>query len=1120
MSYGEVDCPPFPTRRCTALFAYLVANRPRAVERAHLAGVLWPQVAEAAARRNLNTELWRLRQALGPAAEAVRADSSSIRFDPPGPVDVDFERILAVGPDTPIEELTRLAESSPLEFLSGHYDDWVIGLQERLRGRYLHGLERLLAIRREQGALQEAIACGRRLLAHDPLREEVHRELMRLHAAVGDRAAAIRQYRQCVEVLSHELGVPPMPDTEAAYRRVLLGPPEAESFAASPSLPEAIFVGRGKELDGLRSAWDDSARGQGRVVLVTGEAGIGKTRLIEEWMAGLGEPAIALRARCSEVDDGTPYLPVADILRSALKPPLLSRLQTLSRVWLGEIARLVPEALDLWPDLPANPPLPPEQAQERLQAVLAGTLAGLASPGRPLLLFVDDLHWADPATLDVLGRLVNGVGSRPLMLLGSYRPEAIALDPDHPLNSWLSAIGAADSRIIHLAPLSSEETAEWLWRLGGTAQPPERFAERIFLETEGHPLFVLETLRELFDSGLLSANADGAWSIPLHRHADDLSRLPLPAGVRDVIRARVSRLRAEHRDFLTLAAVIGRRFDLPLLRSASGQEEARVIDSLADLLRSRLIRQIPGGASFDFSHDKIREVIHQGLDPSHRRHLHEKVGRALENLADSRPDDPIEALAYHFARSDDLPRAVRYLRQAAERAKGLFAYRSAIVHFERARSIARHNGLLSPGERFGLTMECCRVATALGSHASLPAMLGEAAALARELPDECGSAEVELARGLNCISQGEWERARALLEQVLDVAVRAGDLRLEAGARIGLGDILTHASQTDEAVAHYARVAAIGDRLQDVQLSGQGRMGTIHALPRGEQPAIVLDVLARALEHGAWELIISMASDVVIVLLAAGRLGDAIVEGERLLGLARQHGVVSLERSLLRALSRARIDVGDFETARALALESVRACRVSGYRYGEMRAMACQALAEAGMGAVEDAVAGLQRVMDMAEAMGAWQDLSVFKYQACEAMLYAPRWEKLERAWQLAEESRRSADRLQFARARMVARSYLSEIERRRGNLDEACRLSSEVLALMEAEGHADGYEPLIWFTHYRVRRDLGDPQAGLYRRWARALLAERARAISHRDLRRSYLCRVPLHGQIRAAEA
>jgi len=299
-------------------------------------------------------------------------------------------------------------------------------------------------------------------------------------------------------------------------------------------------------------------------------------------------------------------------------------------------------------------------------------------------------------------------------------------------------------------------------------------------------------------------------------------------------------------------------------------------------------------------------------------------------------------------------------------------------------------------------------------------------------------------------------------------------------------------------------------------LAGRARLSlALVELQPAERAQVHLDVLGQALTTENWRLITTLCSELVYQLLAAGRPGDALRHGEQLLGLARSQGLLSVEAILCRALARGRHEVGDYETARSLALTSLQSCRRRGYAYGEMRAQMRLALAEARLGHLDDAVQRMEKALATCQKIGAWRDLAALQYMAASEWLWQPGPQSLARARKWAQASLAAGREMGFQRAETIALACLAEIGVRTGELGTALAASQQAVALLEIRGHAVGYEPFILFIHYRALRAHDDPGAALYLRRARDLLARRACNLPDRNLRRSYLFRVPLHRQL-----
>ena len=793
----------FDTRKATALLAHLaLADRPRSREA--LCELLWPDQDPEHARGALRRTLSAVRKAVGEQWVDTASDSVALRDGAGLAVDVRRFRELADGDATALAEAVEVFRGELLEGFyvrdSPAFDAWYVreadALQREL-GAALGRLVRALEERREYG---RAIGHAQRWLALDSLHEPAHRELIRLYALDGDRAAALAQYRDCVRTLSQELGVAPVDETAALFEQVsegtLVAPAPVAPVVAAPAVTrpsELPLVGRAGELEALVAAHAEAVT-DGRLAVIEGEAGIGKTRLAHELMASVG--GLVLAARCHEDEAGLPYGPVVELLGEACRGAAGALAETVSGQRLADASLLLPELATLRPDLPAAMAMTGPAAQARLLDGIAAVL-GVGS-----VVFVDDVHAADEATLDVLAYLARRLRGRPLLLLLAWRSDS--LPPGHRLRRLTTDQPAT---VLTLSRL--DET-----QVGELVREPE-LARRVYLESEGLPVFVAEYLATMAHGG---PPADGSL-------------------MHDLVAARVAGLGATARQLLETAAVIGRSFSFDTVRSASGRGDEETVDGLDDLARRGLVRELPATEpGYDFTHGKLRELVYEQTGRARRRLLHRRVAEAVLRTGDGSASMAAQHL--HLA-GDDAGAAQQHLI-AAEHAASVLAHRDALDHLDAALALGApvherigdlqtlvgdYAGALSSFET--AAAECTPDALARIEHklGGVHRRRGEwdraqarfAVALESLAPEDAGlRARILTDLSLTLHHAGSPERAAALAAEARAVAEAADDRRALAQAHNVLGMLAREAGHLDAAGAEFQRSLALAEELEDI----------------------------------------------------------------------------------------------------------------------------------------------------------------------------------------------------------------------------------------------------------------------------------------------------------------
>jgi DNA-binding SARP family transcriptional activator len=692
----------FDTRKADALLAYLAVTR-NVQTRDTLATFFWPELDQTRARAALRRTLSSIRKSIGP--EPLKTTRETVVLADGYPVDLDvfqFNQLLKEcenhGHSSKqvcsrcVQPLQQAVEGYTAAFMQGFtlrdspaFDDWQFYEADRLQRDFASCLEKLVRCYEEQADLETALQYGRQWLALDPLHEPAHRKLMHLYARLGQRTSAMRQYRECVRVLNDELGVPPLDETTRLYQEILENrlapdspPPDPRVERAAPHPASATvqgyaLIGRTEELSVLDQTFRAASEG-GKFLVLNGEAGIGKTRLAEEFLKANHERAgSVLTARCYAGEHHLAYAPFIEAFRTALKQPgRMSRLSELPSHWLVEAARLLPEIATAYPDLPRPRIENDPGAQGRLFEGLRQLLSVFSNSNVPGILCLDDLQWADSATIDLLTYLVRRLDNLPFLIIGIWREEDLPEESELPglSRETLRTGDGVQLLLERLSPLDvSHLAAEIL-------DSPLEELNRLFDETEGLPFFVVE---------YLNAAQDASWE------------WSMPKSIQELQRERLGRVGDTERQLLTTAAVIGRSFDFDILREASGRSEEELITALENLIQTGLLveRASESGPGlslpvYDFSHESLYQVVYAETSLARRRLLHRRVAETLINQARTSSAREAQAgqISQHFQLAGREAEAGRYARLAGDHARSLLANQEALLYYQTALALA------------------------------------------------------------------------------------------------------------------------------------------------------------------------------------------------------------------------------------------------------------------------------------------------------------------------------------------------------------------------------------------------------------------------------------------------
>src|SRR5712692_10297280 len=734
----------FSTRKELALLIYLAVEG-RVHLRKNLSEQFWPEGDARHGRAALRLTVLHLRHLLGEGAGVdpvphLLIQRDTLGLDLTSAVELDLHILLEACTSarasthttlTMPEEahrtlLARLQRAISLprgEFLEGFslrdapaFDDWVRFQREHWHLRTSEVFDRLSQMQFEAGELEAAIETVSRWLVLAPLHEDAYRRLMRLHFAAGDRAAALQAYDTCRARLSTGMQTEPTPETVAlASRMRAVAPPRRKEVLTRPAglspaaLLDSPLLGRTAELSTLIKLYHSAQHGHTQVVLLEGEVGIGKTRLASEFLAWAEmEGADVLQGQAFETGGQLPYRPLIEALRPRIERENAPD-DLLSDTWLAELARLLPELCDRYPDLP-DPVGDKSVARNRLFEAVARLGQALAARTM-LVLFIDDVQWADATSLDVLHYLARRLAESetPALLLltlrvGEREMRRVVAERRTGLERALQLTR------LQLGPLTREDILRLLQALGGKegrrAADLERFGQWLFAETEGQPFYLMETLKVLLEQGVLAShpNEDGGWSIDFTAALEHETVVAgfFPPSVREVIVARLDRLTPHAFALLVAGAVLGQGITFAHLCQVADLTEQDGLPALDEVLHSGLLyeseregeaRGRMSGGRYVFAHAMIRAVVYAEAGEARRSIFHRRAVQALQEAA-----APAAVLAYQAQAAGLAEPAFRWSLAAGDEAMRVVAVRDAIAFYEQARQVMAEQ-LLGMGTR-------------------------------------------------------------------------------------------------------------------------------------------------------------------------------------------------------------------------------------------------------------------------------------------------------------------------------------------------------------------------------------------------------------------------------------
>jgi DNA-binding SARP family transcriptional activator len=742
-----------------ALLALLLLEANQVVSRDRLIDALWEEDPPETAHKALQVYVSQLRKLLGKERLQRQTPGYRLRVEPDELDLTQFHRLRAEGR---LDEALALWRGSPLADLAN----------ERFAQPEIARLEELrLACLEERG--ERELARGRHaelvgeleaLVRQHPLRERLRGQLMLCLYRSGRQADALEAYQTARNALVEELGIEPGRALRELHQAILeqdagLDPAPAAEPVATPV--RSPFVGREPELAELVAGLDDAFAGRGRLFLLVGEPGIGKSRLAEELIARAGaRGARILVGRCWEAGGAPAYWPWVQSLRAYVRESDTAALRAQLAGGAADLAQIVPELRERLPDVVEPPALEPETARFRLFDATAQFLRR-ASESRPIVLVLDDLHAADAPSLLLLRFVARELGSTRMLVLGACRN--VDPLPGRPLADLLAEVGReAAARRLELAGLSEPELAEYVELTASDLSSPA-LVSTLHEQTEGNPLFAGEIVRLLSVEG----------------------RRAIPESVRDVIARRLTHLSEACNRALVLASVLGREFALDVVAQLSGVSEDALLDLLDEAIAARVVSDVPGAPGHArFAHVLIRDALYEGLTGARRVRLHRRVVEALEALHGDDPGPHLAELAHHASAGRDFDKGLRYAWQAADRALALLAYEESVRLYAAALEAVDPS---SERTRCELLLAIGEAEARAGDTPAAKAAFTEAAAIAQRLglANELARAAVGYGGRILWGRAGDDSRLVPLLEEALAaLAEDGGELRARLLARL------------------------------------------------------------------------------------------------------------------------------------------------------------------------------------------------------------------------------------------------------------------------------------------------------------------------------------------------
>jgi tetratricopeptide (TPR) repeat protein len=721
-----------------------------------------------------------------------------------------------------------------------------------------------------------------KLLAKDPDQR---------YQSAGELLQALKSVKEAAEARPAPVGV----QTEEKAAEKMLTP--------EPRWAQAL-VDREQEIEILRARLDAALRGEGGLVFITGEAGIGKTRLAYELRSYAKlRGAQCLMSKGGEREGTVPYQPWSDIIKQYVRwaPPLL--VFKAVGVFATELVKLVPELGEKLGAVPPSALIPSVQEHVRLYEAVTQFFVNISRES-PLALFLDDLQWFDDASMRLLHHMARAITAEHLLVVGAYRH--LELEDQRSLSHSVAEINRERlSYALPLKRLAFDHVLQMVRQTFGENVPGE-LPDLVYAKTEGNPFFVEEVLRSLVEEGAVYPVEEG-WGVK------DLSQVHVPRGIKEVLGKKLESLNEESSHVLSLAAVVGREFSFPMLIEITGLDEDRLIEIIDKCLQARLVvaRHILGEEVYAFADSQLRDVLYEDISPVRRRRHHLKVGEAMEKAYAGKTDDYLEALAYHFLEGNDVSKAVDYAQKAGDKAGGLFAWDQARRYYETTLQLMEKKAPMRDEELINKAQLLDNLASVSSAQMDYDAALGHAKS-ALELCEKLGDKQTIMRTqmrlqtiyqtlGREDLALEHMEAVRTMLEEGPDSTEKGMLYQRIAHVYLHLGQPTTALNWTQRAVDLFAGLGVpMGTRLKAA--SGLGTAWT-YTGRIGEGIAYNENVWDPVVNKGSPLPIGILGQQLTLSLALLRDVPSARKWGEKALLEATKFGIPTMELFLRRPLA-------------------------------------------------------------------------------------------------------------------------------------------------------------------------------------------------------------------------